>query len=346
MNEQVALFGQDDGAERAAEGAAPDAEPRGPAPEGAGPAPGLDSADPDLELAARQLEASSEYRVLRRLRPPQRYAEAGPGAQLQHGLYVDVETTGLDAGRDAIIELGLVEFAFDANGTVYGIGTILSEFEDPGRPIPPEITRITGIRDAQVRGKRLPDDAVAALVERAHLIVAHNAAFDRPFLERRLPPFEGKAWACSLADVDWSSAGFESQKLEYLAYRSGFFYDGHRAANDCQAGVHLLATPLPGTPEPALASLLRNARRTSIRLWAEHSPFESKDALKERGYRWSASGRVWWRDLPETEHDAERAWLARHVYRRQVPLPYLEITAQLRYSARIPETVPATAKRR
>lgn len=345
MNEQVALFGPD-GAEHAAQGAGPEAEPRRPASEGAGPAPGHGGPDPDLELAAARLDASPDYRVLRRLRPPQRYAEAGPATQLQHGLYVDVETTGLDASRDAIIELGLVAFEFDADGNVYGIGTTLSELEDPGRPIPPEITRITGIRDEHVRGKRLPDDEVAALVERAHLIVAHNAGFDRPFLERRLPSFTEKAWACSQTDVDWSTAGFESRKLEYLAYRSGFFYDGHRAANDCQAGVHLLATPLGTSSEPALADLLRTMQRTSVRLWAENSPFESKDALKERGYRWSASGRVWWRDLPEPDHDAERAWLARHVYRREVPLPYLEVTALLRYSARIPEVPPATVKRR
>ena len=39
------------------------------------------------------------------------------------------------------------------------------------------------------------------------LVIAHNAAFDRPFLERRLPIFAEKHWACSRFDVDWKASG-------------------------------------------------------------------------------------------------------------------------------------------
>jgi DNA polymerase-3 subunit epsilon len=52
----------------------------------------------------------------------------------------------------------------------------------PGRPIPPEVTALTGITDAAVRGRRIDDARVAALAASASLVVAHNAAFDRPFL--------------------------------------------------------------------------------------------------------------------------------------------------------------------
>ncbi|MFO7546257.1 MAG: 3'-5' exonuclease [Trueperaceae bacterium] len=302
--------------------------------------------DPELERAADLLESSGEYRVLRRLRPPKEYALPSEDTEVLLGIYIDVETTGLDAGTEAIIELGLVAFEFDRQGNVYRIVRELSAFEDPGKPIPPHITALTGIRDEDVRGARLPEGDVTALAERAQLVVAHNAAFDRPFLERRLPVFEGRPWACSMADVDWSDAGFGSQKLEYLAYRRGFFFDGHRASNDCLAGVHLLAVPLPGETVPPLANLLQNARRSSVRLWAENSPFESKDLLKERSYRWSAAARMWWRELPKAEHDAELDWLAANVYGGHVPLPYLEVSAFLRYSARVPDIPPKGATRK
>jgi DNA polymerase III subunit epsilon len=299
--------------------------------------------DPELERLAERLESSGEYRVIRRLRAPREYARAAEGTEVLLGIYVDVETTGLDAGTEAIIELGLVAFEFDREGHVYRIVRELSAFEDPGKPIPPHITALTGIRDEDVRGARLPEDEVTALAERAQLVIAHNAAFDRPFLERRLPVFEGRPWACSMADVDWWEAGFGSQKLEYLAYRCGFFFDGHRASSDCRAGVHLLAVPLPGETVPPLANLLQNARRSSVRIWAENSPFETKDLLKERSYRWSAAARTWWRELPKAEHDAELDWLAENVYGHRVALPYLEITAFLRYSARLPDTPPRGA---
>ena len=38
---------------------------------------------------------------------------------------------------------------------------------------------------------------------------------------------------------------------------------------------------------PALAILLEQARKKTVRVWVEHSPFDLKDALKRRGYRWS-----------------------------------------------------------
>ena len=62
---------------------------------------------------------------------------------------LDLETTGLDANRDTIIEIGAVRFQDN---------TILDRFVtlvNPRRPIPPRITQITGLRDADVA--RAPD---------------------------------------------------------------------------------------------------------------------------------------------------------------------------------------------
>ena len=59
-------------------------------------------------------------------------------------------------------------------------------------PIPPKITKITGITDAMVAGHRIDDRAVNDLLGRVVLVIAHNADFDRRFLERRLPAFAPK----------------------------------------------------------------------------------------------------------------------------------------------------------
>lgn len=61
------------------------------------------------------------------------------------------------------------------------------------------------------------------------------------------------------------------------------------------------AAPAWGTS--ALAVLQAQARKKSMRLWAEHSPFALKDALKRRGYRWSDGSdgrpRSWYVDVEE-----------------------------------------------
>ena len=299
----------------------------------------------ELERMRRALEESGQYVVLRRLQASDAYGESSQetASTLRRGVYLDVETTGLSPS-DKIIELGLLSFEFDDAGRVYRVLERLDEFEDPGVPIPKEITDLTGITTADVRGARISDERVASLVESADLVIAHNAAFDRPFVERRFPVFETKAWACSVADVDWHRYGFRGRKLEYLAMERGFVYESHRAIFDCQAGLEVLALPLPGEDTSPLASLLMNAGRTSVRLWAVGSPFETKDALKARSYRWNGAAKTWWRDLASDDHEQELEWLTANVYARRTRLPFTRITAELRYSGRIPDAPPANAQ--
>ena len=90
-----------------------------------------------------------------------------------------------------------------------------------------------------------------------------------------------------MSQVDWIDEGHEGVKLAYLAAGAGFFYDRHRAVHDCRAAIELLAAPLPSSGALAMQKLLEKARRPSWRIWAENSPFDLKDVLKARGYRWN-----------------------------------------------------------
>ena len=291
----------------------------------------------DLEAIAARLDASPAYRVLRAVTPPTPLERLPEGARA--GVYLDLETTGLDQVSDRVIEIGMVRFAYDLEtGSVLGMLDSYGALEDPGRPLPPEITRLTGIDDAMLAGQRIDDARVAALLDGAGLVIAHNARFDRPFAEARLPVFTEIAWACSHRDVDWRLEGFESSGLQALVMASGGFYEGHRAVEDCYAGVHMLATTLPHSGETALNALRRNALRRDVRLWAIRSPFDSKDLLKARGYRWNPDAKVWWVDVPEDALADEQAWLRERVYGGRLPdLPLLRVDATLRYSTRIGE---------
>jgi DNA polymerase-3 subunit epsilon len=291
-----------------------------------------------LDQMARTLIESGGYRVIRRLAPPSEYHPPDSSPKLVAAV-VDVETTGTNSDRDRIIELGICLFEYDRqNGRIYKVLGSWEWFEDPGLSIPPEITTITGITDEMVADQSIDDRAVNDLLDRVVLVIAHNAVFDRRFLERRLPAFTTKHWACSRVDIDWKAEGIRSSALEFVAYSLGFFHDGHRAASDCRATLHTLAQPLPRTGRLALQALLEKARTPTWRLWARDSAIETKDLLKSRGYAWSpgefARPRCWYRDVSDADKAAEVTWLRANVIEPDQAVWALRITARDRHSDR------------
>jgi DNA polymerase-3 subunit epsilon len=294
--------------------------------------------DPTLEKMADVLVASGDYRVIRRLEPRTEYHPPDGNPKLIAAV-VDVETTGTDPEHDKIIEHGMCVFEYGrSDGRIYRVIGSWDWLEYPGMPIPLEITRLTGITDQMVAGNRIDDDAVNRLLAGVVLVIAHHAAFDRGFLERRLSAFATKHWACSLSDVGWRDEGIRSSALEFIANSLGFFHDGHRATNDCRATLHVLSQPLPQTGRFALATLLEKARTRSWRLWARDAPIETKDALKARGYTWSPGEfgrpRCWFRDVSDAEKLAEVAWLRATVIDPDQDVWALRLTAKDRYSDR------------
>lgn len=304
---------------------------------------------PPLEAMAQRLEQHPDYRVLRRLVPILDFGAGSSGTGMgdasqtvKRVLVLDTETTGLSHAADRIIELAMLFVDVDtATGLPVGSVACFEGFEDPGMPIPEVAREVTGITDEMVKGHRLDDAAVQAMVDQADLIVAHNAGFDRPFVESRFPVFADKAWACSFMDIDWKAMGAGSSKLSALALDQGWFYDAHRALVDCHALLQVLMRPLGTTTVTGLSRLIEAGSQSSYKLRATGAPFESKDLLKARGYRWDADGRVWYCSLPSDERlDAELAWLKAEVYgRRQARLQVEALDSRVRYSARSGELV-------
>jgi DNA polymerase-3 subunit epsilon len=285
------------------------------------------------------LVATGAFRVLRRLEPQATYNDPA-GSPTHVALYIDVETTGLDHDADRIIQLAITQFTFTSDGRVCAVRPCEAWFEDPGVPISDEITRLTGIRQVDVAGQRIDDARVGALLAEADLVIAHNAGFDRPFLERRFPGFAEMPWGCSMADVPWIAEGLPTTRLEWLSERHArVFYEAHRADVDTIAGVHLLASTLP-SGERAMATLLDAVRQKTVRVWALGASFATKDRLKARGYRWSGGEgggpKAWWRDLHETQVSDERAWLEERVYYGDTSKARVQrFGAKLRFSTRI-----------
>jgi ATP-dependent DNA helicase DinG len=93
---------------------------------------------------------------------------------------IDLETTGLDATQDAMIEVGAVRLRD---------GKITDEFStliNPGIPIPEFITQLTGIRTADVQDAPTVDKVLPQIIEFVgdSPIIAHNITLDANFLYR------------------------------------------------------------------------------------------------------------------------------------------------------------------
>jgi DNA polymerase III subunit epsilon len=290
-----------------------------------------------LAAMAEALAKSADYRVLRRL---VRRATFAPsiGQSTKTGILLDVETTGLDQQKDEVIELGMVKFDYLPDGRIAGLRDVFSSFNEPSAPIPPEVIALTGITNEIVAGQRIDEAAVSSFADDAVIVIAHNASFDRKFAERYWPVFQRKAWGCSATEVEWRKHGFEGSRLGYLLNGAGFFHQAHRAVDDCHALLEILAFELPTASAPALAVLLEQARKKTMRVWAEQSPFELKDALRRRGYRWSDGSdgrpRSWYIDVDESKLDDEIAFLKTEIYLRDVEPRLQTLTAFDRFSVR------------
>lgn len=289
------------------------------------------------EALAQQLEKTGNFRILRRLIPRPVISRAESKFD-KLAVLIDTETTGLDHKSDQVIEVGVVAFTYNDDGAVGDVVGVFNGLQQPTISIPAEITRITGITDEMVRGQVLDLKTLENMIEPADLVIAHNARFDRPFCEKLSPVFVSKAWACSVAEIQWAGLGFEGSKLGYLVGQAGLFHNGHRATDDCHALLEVLIRPAGAAKTIPFAQLLQSSRKSRIRIYAENSPFDMKDHLKKRGYRWSdgSDGRpkAWWTEIDEAQYADELHYLRTEIYPWKDAEPLtIKLTAADRFKA-------------
>lgn len=167
---------------------------------------------------------------------------------LRHGTFVvvDLETTGTSPASGAMItEIGAVK--------IKG-GEVLGEFHtlvNPGSPIPPFITVLTGITDAMVAPAPLFDEVLPAFLEFCGgadetILIAHNAPFDIGFLKAAADALSYR-WpnyrvldTVKIARRTLTKEETPNVKLGTLAHYFGLEEPPtHRALDDARATVHI-----------------------------------------------------------------------------------------------------------
>ncbi|MCQ2428823.1 MAG: PolC-type DNA polymerase III [Clostridia bacterium] len=163
-----------------------------------------------------------------------------PGSMRGEAVVFDLETTGLSAQNCRIIEIGAVRIK---DGEVLGS---FDTFVDPEGPIPPEITKLTGIDDSMVAGA--PDELTALeaffdFVGKREdggdmILIAHNADFDTGFL-RAACVRNGREFANpyldTLALARYLVPTLKNHKLDTVANHYGLGdFNHHRASDDAE----------------------------------------------------------------------------------------------------------------
>lgn len=229
------------------------------------------------------------------------------------GVVLDTETTGLDYQRHEIIEVAARKIAFDRlSGEIVWLGGPFQSLQQPSEPLAPEVTALTGLTDADLEGQAIDWQEFDEYIDEAAIVIAHHAAFDRPFVEQFSKKSPKKIWGCSLTQIQWCN-WFPSTKLQLLTLMHGYFYDAHRALIDVDALITLLGYSLPEDEgQTYLFQLLESARQPSNWVIANNAPFEAKSKLKQNGYRWI--NRIWRKRVSDMELEDEKEFLTEVVY--------------------------------
>lgn len=231
---------------------------------------------------------------------------------------LDTETTGEDpAAGAAVCEYAHSIVSVGPNG--WYDGPIVEWLCNPGHPIPPEMSAIHHLRDADVEGcPTFAESAATRDWSKVTHYCAHNAKFDRAFVGSVLPE---RPWVCTwrCASVLWPEApNHKNQTLRYWLNLDVVIKSGlapHRAGYDVAVTAALLIRMLR---ERTLEDLVDISSRP-ILLSTVHFG-------KHKGMRWADldSGYLRWvlrQDFDEDARHTARHWLDQRFSPAQSGLP-------------------------
>ena len=190
---------------------------------------------------------------------------------------IDIETTGLDPARDAILEIAAVRF----NG--HRVVDEWSTLVNPGKPIPVFITQLTGITNEMVRNAPKLQDVLQEFADFVgdDPVVGHNVRFDLSFLQRsKILKNNDVIDTYELAAIALPTNS--RYNLGTLGITLGSIIpNSHRALDDSRlthAVLHALYEKLLELPIEILAETVRHAEGMD---WDGASMFQT--ALREKG---------------------------------------------------------------
>ncbi len=187
---------------------------------------------------------------------------AVPLASLE-AVALDTETTGLDPGKDRIVEVGAVALA----GCVVDTGEAFDRMVNPDMPIPPSSTAIHGISDEDARSAGKAGEVLPALTRwiGSRVVIGYAIGFDLAMLKAEHDR-HGLAWRphrslCVRQLAALFAPGPADPSLDATAQWLGVRIDDrHRALGDARAAAAIYAALVPRLAEKGIAKLAQAER--------------------------------------------------------------------------------------
>lgn len=211
-------------------------------------------------------------------------------------LLLDTETTGLDPKKDQVIEVAVARYDLDHGTVIDSFASLIccSRGNDAEH-----INRIPAAALPGAPAAELVWDKVKAWATTVDAVAAHRAEFDKGFVEAAIGGSLAAPWMCTKFDTPWPRQNKPGASLVQLALDLdlGVAY-AHRAATD----VDLMARVFTRAKELGadLKELVRLALRPKSKM-ISLAPFEQKDIVKQAGFNWDPTSKVWWRSMPSED---------------------------------------------
>jgi DNA polymerase III subunit epsilon len=212
-------------------------------------------------------------------------------------LIVDTETTGLSPAEGELLEVAAILYSVEQQCTLQQASTLL-----PTRSLrnPAQAINQISIAATQATDPDLAQticEVISRWAVQADYLVAHNASFDRQWMEShpQLGSLFDRPWLCSCHDIRWPQQHRQGQKLIDLALAHGVgVSSAHRALTDCQ----LIAALFDRMGN--LSQLFRQALEPKVLVRALVS-YDDRHLAKESGFQWDRELRHWSTWITPTE---------------------------------------------
>lgn len=231
--------------------------------------------------------------------------DVSTGKGLMKILFVDTETTGLSPEQDRVVEIGASLYCALTQRLIRSICFITT---DDTVKISPEISKINHITQEMLEKYGVNYKSVFSLlrdnfVSHCDFLCAHNAPFDRSFLEAELKRAGmdnwDRPWIDTSVDLPFASS-ITTRKLTHLAAEHGFLNPfPHTALSDVLTMYRVFSNY-------KIADIVKRQSSPNLTITAMVD-YATREKAAKRGFRWNPDKKRWLKIIKEVELEYEKA---------------------------------------